>query len=106
MKHKVTDLIVVVPGIMGSTLHRDGKPIWEPSRGNIVAALRSALRDLRELPLPTGIGDDPPDDGVTAEALFPDIRLPLGLWTFDLGYTRLQRFLLDTFEVNADPALG
>lgn len=106
MAHPLTDVIVVVPGIMGSVLHRNGKPVWEPTAGGIVAALRSWFDNINGLRLPAGIDDDHPGDGVTAEDLIPDIRLPLGLWTFDLGYTRLLRFLTDTFEVNTDAEVG
>jgi pimeloyl-ACP methyl ester carboxylesterase len=96
----------VVPGIMGSTLYRNDRPVWEPSAGAIVGAIRSSFRSLKSLQLPDGIGDEHPNDGVTAHSLIPDIRAPLGIWTFDLGYTRLIRFLTDTFELNTDPDLG
>jgi len=58
------------------------------------------------LRLPEGLGDVHPEDGVIATRVIPDLRLPFGLWTFDLGYTRLLRFLSGTFDVNADPERG
>ncbi|HEY3004447.1 MAG TPA: hypothetical protein VGJ44_19020, partial [Kribbellaceae bacterium] len=62
-----TDFIVVMPGIMGSTLYKDGKPVWEPSSGAVLNAVRSFGRNLKQLELPPGIGDDHPGDGVEAK---------------------------------------
>jgi pimeloyl-ACP methyl ester carboxylesterase len=106
MRYPMNDVVVVLPGIMGSTLHKDGKPVWEPSTGGVIGNLRDRFKGLKSLKLPEAIGDDHPGDGVTAEALMPDIRLPLGLWTFDVGYTRLVAFLTETFELNPDPSKG
>ena len=30
MRYPMNDVVVVLPGIMGSTLHKNGKPVWEP----------------------------------------------------------------------------
>jgi hypothetical protein len=105
-KHEMNDVIVVLPGIMGSTLHKDGKPVWETSSGAIVNGLRTLFRSVTSLRLPDDIGDHHPGDGVTAQGLVPDIRMPLGLWTFDLGYSKLVDFLKETFDVNTDAASG
>ncbi len=106
MKHAMNDVLVLVPGIMGSSLYRDGRAIWDASLGAFTRALTTHYRALRELRLPAGIGDEAADDGVTPAALIADVRLPLGLWTFDLGYTRLVRFLKEAFELQSDPAQG
>lgn len=104
MPHPFDDVVVVLPGIMGSTLSRDGIPVWEPTGRAIVEALRSLLRSVTTLGLPEGIGDEHPGDGVEAVGLMPDVRLPFGIWTFDLGYDALLRFLRDTFGlVQASP---
>ena len=94
------DVVVVLPGIMGSTLWRNDVPLWEPSRGAIGEVLRSHLRSIRGLALAEGIGDEHPGDGVEARALMPDVRLPLGIWTFDLGYDALLNFLRRTFDLS------
>lgn len=81
-----TDLVVVLPGITGSTLYRDGKPIWKPSAGAILHALFTLGGSLRSLTLPTGIGDDHPGDGVEARALIDDVHAIPGIWTPIKGY--------------------
>ena len=52
-----TDLVVVLPGIMGSTLARNNKPVWEPSAGAVLRALSTFGRSIKQLQLPHGIGD-------------------------------------------------
>ncbi|MGV1008092.1 MAG: esterase/lipase family protein [Dermatophilaceae bacterium] len=84
-----TDLVVVLPGITGSTLYRHGKPIWEPSAGAILHALRTLGASLRSLTLPAGIGDDTPNDGVTPVALVNDVHVIPGVWTPIKGYDTL-----------------
>lgn len=90
-----TDLVVVLPGITGSTLHKDGKPVWEPSGGALLNALLTLGGSLRSLALPAGIGDDHPGDGVTVGALVDDVHVIPGIWTPIRGYTltleRLRR---------------
>lgn len=53
-QHRPTDLVVVLPGITGSTLYRDGKAIWKPSAGAILHALVTLGGSLRSLTLPEG----------------------------------------------------
>jgi len=84
-----TDLVVVLPGITGSTLYRDGKPVWEPSAGAIINALFTFGGSLRALRLPDGIGDDHPGDGVEPRALIDDVHVIPGIWTPIKGYTPL-----------------
>ncbi|SHJ64091.1 Lecithin:cholesterol acyltransferase [Tessaracoccus bendigoensis DSM 12906] len=81
------DLVVVLPGILGSTLHLDGRPIWEPSGGAVLNALgRLGGRGIRSLILPAGIGDNPADDGITPGQLMPDVHAIPGIWTPIKGY--------------------
>jgi len=103
-RHPITDVIVVIPGIMGSTLYRGNTPVWEPSVGAITRALASLFQSLTSLRLPENIGDSGPEDGIRPVGLMPDLRLPFGLWTFDLGYSRLLEFLRTNFDlVEAGP---
>lgn len=83
------DLIVVLPGIMGSTLSHHGTPVWTPSAGAVLRVITTLGRNIKQLQLPVGIGDDHPGDGVAPVALMPDLHVIPGLWTPIHGYTRL-----------------
>ena len=70
-----TDLVVVLPGILGSTLRQDGRLIWAPSAGSALRAITTFGASLRRLELPAGIGDQHPGDGVEAVGLMPDLHV-------------------------------
>ena len=84
-----TDLVVVLPGIMGSTLRKDDKLVWAPSAGAALRAVFTLGRSLAELTLPAGIGDGHPGDGVEPVDLMPDLHLIPGIWTPITGYDGL-----------------
>lgn len=88
-----TDLVVVLPGIMGSTLQKDGKLVWAPSAGAVLQAVFTFGRSLTELQLPAGIEDAHPDDGVEPVDLMPDLHAIPGIWTPLKGYDQLLRRL-------------
>ncbi|WP_144120977.1 lipase/acyltransferase domain-containing protein [Catellatospora sichuanensis] len=100
-----TDLVVVLPGILGSTLRHDGKLVWAPSAGSALRAIRTLGDSLRQLQLPNGIGDEHPDDGVEPAGLMPDLHVVPGLWTPVKGYDLLMARLrsLGYRESVADP---
>jgi hypothetical protein len=80
------DLVVVVPGIMGSALRRGGRDVWDLTP----AALKQLIRlpkALRGLALPPGIGNaEPgPDDALTPTGLVRGPRILPGLLSH-LGY--------------------
>lgn len=83
------DLVVVLPGIMGSTLIKDGREVWSPSAGSVVRTVLSFGNSVRELTIPPGIGDGDPADGVRAGRLMPDLHVVPGLWSVNVGYDRL-----------------
>jgi pimeloyl-ACP methyl ester carboxylesterase len=87
------DLVVVLPGIMGSTLTRHGKPVWSPAAGTVVRAICTFGNNIRDLRLPSGLGDEHPDDGIEPAALFPDLHIIPGLWTPVRGYDTLLKRL-------------
>lgn len=93
------DLVVVLPGILGSTLQKAGKPIWEPSAGAVLRAIKTLGRSIDQLTLPDGIGDDHPGDGVTPVALMPDLHVVPGLWTAHIGYDVLLERLVSAFDL-------
>lgn len=101
----MNDVVVVVPGMLGTTLHKDGHDLWAPSADGVLRALWSFGRSLNDLALPDGIGDDHPSDGVLPGRLMPDLHLVPGIWTYNLGYDRLLSQLRTTFHaIEPDPA--
>ena len=98
-RKQMRDVIVLLPGITGSVLTKDGKDVWAPSAGAAVNALFTLGHDIQQLAL----HDDPPEvddlgDGVEATRVMPDIHLIPGLWKID-GYSKLKNYLLATFDV-------
>jgi hypothetical protein len=94
------DLVVVLPGIMGSTLARDGKAVWAPSAGAVVRAVLRFGRDIKRLQLPAGVGDDHPGDGVEPVGLMPDLHVLPGLWSANIGYGVLVEWLRTTHALD------
>ncbi len=93
------DVVVILPGILGSVLERDGKPVWAVRAGAVVRALFTLGANVKALEL----GDDDPDvddlgDGVTATALMDDVHLVPGLWKID-GYRAMADTVKATFDV-------
>lgn len=95
------DVIVLLPGITGSALAKDGRDVWAFSGGALMRAAFSLGHDIQDLALK----EDPPDvddlgDGVTAPRVMPDLHLIPGLWKID-GYTRVADAIKTTFEADA-----
>ena len=84
-----TDLVVVLPGILGSTLRQDGHLVWAPSAGSALRAIATLGSSLQRLELPAGIGDQHPGDGVEPVSLMPDLHVLPGIWTAVKGYDTL-----------------
>ena len=98
MAEKFRDIIVLIPGITGSVLAKDGKAVWGPTGRVITRALFSGGGSLhRDLFLPA---DAPYDlgDGVEATSLVPDLHLIPGFWKID-GYGKIAQFLQSTFDL-------
>ena len=87
------DVVVVLPGIMGSTLGvrgKDGSPaadnlFWAPS-GGAVWDLLTRRNSILDHGLPEGIGDAHPEDRVEPVGLMPDVHAIPGIWTPLKGY--------------------
>ena len=47
-----TDLVVVLPGILGSTLRQDGHLVWAPSAGSALRAITTFGASVKRLELP------------------------------------------------------
>ena len=93
------DVVVLLPGITGSVLAKNGKDVWAISPGAAVRALFSLGRSIKDLEL----SKDPPDvddlgDGVTAPRVVPDIHFIPGLWKID-GYSKVGKAIQAGFDV-------
>jgi pimeloyl-ACP methyl ester carboxylesterase len=93
------DIVVLLPGITGSVLRKDGKDVWAASAQTALRTLASRGRGIQALALPP---DAPPnaDDGVTAPRLMPDVHIIPGLWRID-GYSRILETITSTFDVRS-----
>lgn len=96
--NQMTDLIVIIPGITGSILAKDGEEVWGLSGATIIKNLLSLGRNLKNLQLPQDIGNEFPHDGVKPIGLMPDLHLLPGLWTID-GYGKLVHNLRKRFQL-------
>ncbi|HEX6299656.1 MAG TPA: lecithin--cholesterol acyltransferase [Acidimicrobiia bacterium] len=91
---KIRDVVVVLPGIIGSVLEKDGKDLWALSGSAIWNTLTTMGRWLDNLKL-----EDPDaDDGVVATRLMDTVQLVPGLVKVD-GYTGVTRMIQNEFEV-------
>lgn len=81
-----TDLVVVLPGIMGTQLRQDGALVWGPSAGAVVRAITTFGWSIKRLRLPDDVGDDDPGDAVLPAGLMPDLHALPGIWTPVKGY--------------------
>src|SRR2546430_10466693 len=98
-RKRMGDVVVMLPGITGSVLAKDGRDVWAPTAGGLVGALLSLGQNVKSLALK----DDPPEvddlgDGVVATRVMPDIHLIPGLWKID-GYSKLKSYVTKTFDV-------
>ena len=84
-----TDIVVVLPGILGSTLRQDDHLVWAPSAGSVLRAIGTFGASVKRLQLPVGIGDEHPGDGVEPAGVMPDLHVLPGVWTPVKGYDRL-----------------
>jgi hypothetical protein len=99
MPDPVRDVVVIVPGILGSVLEKGGKEIWGLSAEAGVRGLLTAGKSVKALELD---GDSPTDefldDDVRATALIDDLHLIPGLWKID-GYGRIAAVLRQQLDL-------
>jgi pimeloyl-ACP methyl ester carboxylesterase len=92
------DVIVVLPGILGSILVKDGQEVWGISGKSVVANLISFGRAVKGLKLEPGIGHEDPKDGVSAPRVLPRLYMIPTFWKAD-GYGRLTERLSRRFTL-------
>jgi pimeloyl-ACP methyl ester carboxylesterase len=89
------DVVILVPGIMGSALERDGKPICDLSAGALGSFLGSLGGSIRDL---APSSDASRGDGVVATHLMQDTHVIPYLWKID-GYSGFSEFIQAKFDV-------
>jgi hypothetical protein len=97
--HEMPHLVVLLPGILGSVLTRNGKDVWNISAGAVTRALwslGSSVKDLAILDDRSHVDDL--GDGVMATRLLTDTHLIPGLWKID-GYTKIAETIKGYFNV-------
>ncbi|MEV4516701.1 hypothetical protein AB0K00_48085 [Dactylosporangium sp. NPDC049525] len=98
MKLGLRDMVVVLPGITGSVLEREGRAIWAPTHR---AATRAVLRPTSTVADLTLRDDE--GDGVSAVAVMPDAHMVGGLVKID-GYSSIvQRIERNFLVVRGQP---
>jgi pimeloyl-ACP methyl ester carboxylesterase len=99
IKAPMKDMVVILPGILGSVLQKDDKDLWAVSGQAIWQILTKSGEAIRNLKLAQ---DDPEaenlGDGIRATSLIQDTHLIPGFWKID-GYTRTARLITDNFDV-------
>jgi hypothetical protein len=99
-RYKMSDIIVVLPGISGSVLKKHGKVVWGYSARTIAKALFTFGGSVeKDMAMPH---DDPAvddlGDGIVADALMPDLHLLPGVWKID-GYGVVAEAIKSNFDV-------
>ena len=98
-KTPMKDMVVILPGILGSVLQKDGKDLWNVSGQAVWQVVQNLAKRLQDLKLE---GDDPDvedlGDGIKATSLMTDTHLIPGLWKID-GYTKPSQLITQNFQV-------
>ena len=98
-KAPMKDMVVILPGILGSVLQKDGKDLWAVSGQAVWQILTKSGEAVRNLKLAQDDSEaENLGDGVRATALIQDTHLIPGFWKID-GYTKTARLITDNFDV-------
>jgi pimeloyl-ACP methyl ester carboxylesterase len=99
-KTKLRDLVVILPGITGSVLQKDGKDIWNCSGQAIGQTIQTWGGSLQQLQLTGGeLGSAGLDDGIKATSLVRGAHVVPGLEKFLPGYHSISQIIKDHFEL-------
>lgn len=98
-KTEMNDMIVILPGILGSVLQKDGKDLWAVSGKSVWNLVTKSKATIKALEL----GEDDPTlddlgDGIRPVGLIADAHIVPGLVKVD-GYTRTAKMITDSFDV-------
>lgn len=105
-KTKMKDMVVLLPGIMGSVLEKDGKPVWDTHIQALLTAVKS-WRDSSPLGHLKLEGDDLKGgdigDGIIATRLMPKVVVPIPKLPKSGGYSVILDKIAGEFD-NVLPA--
>jgi len=96
-KKRLRDLVVLLPGITGSVLQKDGKDVWAISGQAAWSALTGSAVGKLALKYDDPEADDI-GDGIRATQIMPDVHLVPGLVKID-GYSATSRLFTENFIV-------
>src|SRR5688572_905311 len=98
-KTRMRDMIVLLPGITGSVLKKDGRELWGLSFRGLWNAFPRPQVTLQQLKLgDDDLVKDDLGDGITATGLMPDAHLIPFFWKID-GYTAVRKAIQNYFEI-------
>jgi hypothetical protein len=94
------DIVVILPGITGSVLKKNGRDLWGASAQAIFDIVLSGGENLQQLKLKgTDSGGVYYGDGIKADRLVDDAQLIPGLVKILDGYSQTSKLITDNFEV-------
>jgi len=101
-KIEMKDMVVLLPGVMGSVLQKNGEDIWNISVEALWKVTREVVSRRSSLEELTLQEDDPErdylDDGIRATNLIQDARLVPGFFKVD-GYSFIRTQLIKDFNI-------
>ena len=98
MPQQFPDVVVLLPGLIGSVLAKDGKPIWGTSPGALWSVIAGdALQQLTMSE--TDNGDEDLGDGIVATGLIANPEIIPGLWK-EGGYSRLSESIVNSLNLS------
>ncbi|MGY4172644.1 esterase/lipase family protein [Bradyrhizobium sp. USDA 4529] len=91
------DLVIVIPGLIGSVLEKDGRAVWGYTLGAAWRVVAGNALDLLEL---KGADDERDDlgDGIKTTGMISDVQLIPGLWKLE-GYSILAEKLVGDMKL-------
>ncbi len=99
-KSPMKDIVVILPGITGTVLKKDGKDLWGASTRAIFDIVKSGGKNLQAMELNgKDSGGDEFGDGIVADRLVEDAQLIPGLVKILDGYSQTSKLITDNFQV-------
>ncbi|WP_406380979.1 hypothetical protein [Streptomyces sp. NBC_01618] len=99
-RSRVDDLVVVVPGILGSRLaDADGHEVWGLSGKALLRGIRTFGKSVKGLTLRPDLGNEHPCDGVRPIGLMRDLHSLPGVYMPIDGYNTLLDWLERSFTL-------